>query len=158
MTLGGHPKRFAADHPERHEKSPKPKDAEPPALTFCQLRGWQDLRQVGGNVPLLINRISLTPCFSRCSWRRRGRTWEIGDGESLGEAEDRGQEAGGASSSGNLAIKQRGEWRGEGDSSGWGACVVLAHWRCLGFSQGAPEVTRCSQECFSGADQTHTGT
>lgn len=33
--------------------------------------------------------------------------WKIGEGESLGGSEDRGQEAGGALSSGKLAIKQR---------------------------------------------------
>lgn len=79
VTFERYLRRFAADHPEKHKKSSKPKNAEPAGLTLCQLRGWEDLHQVAVNIPLLINWISLTSCSPRCSWSggdvedRRGR-------------------------------------------------------------------------------------
>lgn len=45
--------------------------------------------------------------LSQVFLEEEGRTWKIGEGESLGGSEDRGQEAGRASSSGTLEIKQR---------------------------------------------------
>lgn len=63
-----------AERPEKHGESSKAPGLGRPALTFCQPGEWEDVPQVGLDVPLLRNRILLLQVLEEdrktSSWRK----------------------------------------------------------------------------------------